>query len=230
MSGMIKIVKDKPNSIVHKLYVNRESVLVFLIEELDTFDDVFPALIEKIKAKLKLNDLGMPNTPLLHNKLLFIITFFVVYQQFIGMLVLHAIYTWPALISDEYTVKRLYAILFSRLRKIQSKLTNAFRVDNPSNYSVSVTANMAQLWFVLGPSHMKYLHDMAKEYDAVNEVEDLFDVVWKVSKPFFRYSLWAHPPPSGAQKGIIINIPYKDISGEKLHGINPEDWRDLLQK
>jgi hypothetical protein len=129
-------------------------------------------------------------------------------------------------INDEYILKRLYAILFSRLRKIQSKLTYAFRVDNPSNYSVHVTATMAQLWFVLGPSHMKYLRDTAKEYDAVNKVEVLFDVVWKVSRPFFRYSMWAHPPPSEMQKDNNKlkdnNIPYKDISGEKLHEINPE--------
>jgi hypothetical protein len=55
------------------------------------------------------------------------------------------------------------------------------------------------------------------------------DVVWKVSKPFFRYSLWAHPPPSGVQKDNS-NIPYKDISGKKLYELNPEDWRGLLKK
>jgi hypothetical protein len=160
----------------------------------------------------------------------FLVRFFVLYQQFIGMLVLHAIYTWPVLLNDEYTLKRLYALLFSWLRKIQLNLTNAFKADNPYNFSVDVSATMAQLWFVLQPSYMKYLHETAKEYDAVNEVENLLDIVWKVSKPFFRYSMWAHPPPSEKQNDKSNNIPYKDISGKKLHELNPEDWRELLQE
>ncbi|MGA9840857.1 MAG: hypothetical protein WBQ25_00920 [Nitrososphaeraceae archaeon] len=76
---------------------------------------------------------------------------------------------------------------------------------------------------------MKYLQDVGKEYDAVNEVENLLDIVWKVSRPFFRYSMWAHPPPSEVQEDKT-KIPYKDISGKKLHEIDPKDWRSLLQK
>ena len=70
---------------------------------------------------------------------------------------------------------------------------------------------------------------MAKEFDSLEEAEKLLDTVWKVSRPFFKYSMWAHPPPPKAQKGDS-HVPYKDVNEKKLREIDPKDWRALLEK
>ena len=121
------------------------------------------------------------------------------------------------------------AILFTWLSRIQLNLTNAFKTDNASNYSVDVSATLAQLWFVMKPSDMKYFYDMAREYDSLEEAEKLLDTVWKVSRPFFKYSIWAHSPHSKAQKGGSY-VPYKDTNEKKPREIDPKDWRVLLRE
>jgi hypothetical protein len=209
------------------------SILVFLIEELDSFEKDFSVLIEKVKDKIKDKIKGKDFGDITYskNEIAFFTYFFVVYQQFIGMLVLHAISTWPAKLNNEDTLKRLYAMLFSWLRKIQLNLTNVFdfRSYNPYTYYIDVQATMAQAWFVLQPQYMKDLLCIAKEYDAVSEIENIFDVVWKISKPFFRYSMWANTPESGKQSKDD-SMFYKDRNSKQLAELNPENWREPLIK
>ena len=206
-SGIIEVDKGKPNSTIHRLYINNDSILLLVMEELDGFENVFPDLIEKINSRSKGHDLN--GIPYNQNELNFFVTLFVVYQQFIGMLVYHAIHTWPARLKDDNTLKRLYATLFSRLRKIQLNLTCAIKTDKPYNYSIDVSKTVVQLLFVMQPSHIKHLQSMGKAYDAINEVETLLDVVWKVSRTYFRYSMWAHPPPS--------EVPLKAVPITRYH-------------
>jgi hypothetical protein len=216
--GMINVRRDKPNSQVTRLYINENSALVLLIREFDNFERALPLLVKKVRDRLKEKDLGDVTTS--KDELMFFTYFFVVYQQFIGMVVLHVLVTWPVIVKDKEILRRLYAILFSRLSKIQLELTNVFKSHNSSHYSVDVLGTLAERWFVLQPAQMQDMLSKAKEFGVSMEIENIFDVVWKISKPFFRFSRWVNPVPSEKQS----------INQKSLDDVKAKDWREELKR
>jgi hypothetical protein len=134
--GMIIIRKDKPNSQIHKLYVNNENVLIAVSQQLDNFKKNFFSLLDETQKKIRkkypsrtalidkfptIEKTGRVGevTPILHEAL-------IIYQQMIGTFIFHAILKLPRENKDNETFNRLNTIFFSNMIEIQKKISKVF--------------------------------------------------------------------------------------------------------
>jgi len=181
--------KDKPNSMIYKLYINSESELLLLYEDLNKIKTLFFGLIEKIKNDpLKYNSKGKFNGPLERSIVL-------IYVHVLGIYIIFSILKWSKEIEDTTTLNKLYSLLFFNLLNIQKEISTSFKINVSIPFKHATVGdifsplyrNLTHRFFILDqPQIIEILKEFNK-YENLNEIHDLLRLVWKISFPIYRY-------------------------------------------
>jgi hypothetical protein len=210
---MIIVRKDKPNSQIHKLFINDKDLFASLIQDLDAFEKAYFPLLKKAETKFKTSkEKETKKQPLL-------IHIFSLYEGLIQIYMVHALTIWPKKTADKEILTRLYTTLFSRSAKMQLKLLNSFPLVSEGveyEYAVPISKNMAMrsLAFL---RNLQSLIDYCKEYALVKEAEDVLDIIWKVSFDLFSFAY-----------GNIFKTYMPERGGGPLEK-EIKHWRELLE-
>ena len=199
---MIVIRKDKHNSQVHRLFINDDSLLLALIHDLDSFEKNYLQLLRKVQK----------NEP--KGSMMTIYAPFTIYQHLLGMYLIHSLQTWPRQTDDPLMLKRLYTTLFSRLSKIHLEIYKIHhQMAGQSSARDLVWHDMIKRSFLIH-YEIRFFHWYCNKIKAVEEFENVMDVVWRISYDFFPLSdLWKEVD--------------KLKNGKEMDKFR--DWRELLK-
>jgi hypothetical protein len=222
--GMIYLSKDKPNSQIHKLFINNDSLLVTLFQELDDFKNVFFALVEKIidkhlehmtsrDSKRSSESKRIDSMAVLSDSILF-------YSQLINVYIANFILKWPKEIGDKKTLDKAFSIFFFRAMDMLSQLSEAIRIikKNINEPIVSILFQYANDLFLLTPDFIEYILDRNEKFQTRKEVESVLDVIWKISFSTFQFT------------NLYSNLTgFQELSKGPEKQYRFEDWRHVLK-
>ena len=227
--------KDKPNSQIYKLYVNNQSELLLLYQDLNKIENLFRIIINKITYNdINSNITAKPFFDLTNNIIL-------IYTHILGIYITHSILKWSKEIEDLDTINKLYGLLFSKLIEIQKEISKSFKIKVEilfKNASLDDILNQfyknnVNSFFILDPKQiLKILEDFNK-YENVNEINDLLKFVWKISFPIYRYSnieliemILNNPDKAYDLEDLVVVMKYHI----KKNKINKHDTKIIIQK
>jgi hypothetical protein len=130
------------------------------------------------------------------------------YEDAIRMYLIHALIMWPQKTNDNETLSKLYTTLFSKLAKIQLKLSKALPT---TQYVFPVIENIIHHSVAL-PSHIDHIAStlhLCKQENIVREAEDTIDAVWKITFDLFH-------------------LVYQYYSPRRYNLGKVKDWRELF--
>ena len=182
--------KDKPNSMIYKLYINNDSELLSLYQDLNQIKDLFFILIDKIKQDpLKYNSENKFNTPIIDSIIL-------IYIHILGIYITNSFLKWTKEIEDNNLINKLYTLLFSNLIEIQKEISKSFKIkinipfkkSTASQIRSMLYTNLIHRFFILDQKQILQVLQEFNKYENINEIHDLLKLVWKISFPIYRYS------------------------------------------
>jgi hypothetical protein len=188
---MIEARKKKPNSQIYSLYINKENLMASLELDLHNFENTYFLLLKKIKDKLEGKRRTATKTEMVaeSDKRFFslLVCMFTLYEDMFRTYLMRSFVIWPKETNnDGETLKNLYEILFSKLAKIQERLTKALLHSTSSyGYAIPVLNNVVRRSLEL-PEHIEPTLKYCKEYGLGKEAEDTVDSVWKVAVDLFK--------------------------------------------
>lgn len=164
---LIVVRKDRPNSQVHKLFIRDDSLLLSLIQDLDTFKKDYFQLLKTLQK----------NADYEHG-ISFILK---IYRHVIEMYLLSALQKWPHQAEDPVLLKRLYTTLFSRLSKMHLELYEIYLQSREH----SVWPKLIKDFFLIDPRDTWWTYKYCTKFKAIEEFERVMNIVWKISYEFF---------------------------------------------
>jgi hypothetical protein len=209
---MIVVRKDKPNSQIHYLYINRESLLFSTITELDDFKNALFVLLSKtreIHEKLEFEAKKASRDYSIQRKiyeLQYIVSssIFDIYKYFIDTHVLHALFKWPESTKDKEILNKLNTTFFVNMQEIQSKISEAMTiVFRPSHRKEEFIQLMFSKPSTLDVSSFGQMLGTFELVGLDKEFEPIMDHLWKTG---FEY-----------------------IDFERKRKSNSKDWRNALR-
>jgi hypothetical protein len=182
--------KNKPNSQVWELHINRDNIFLSAYRQLDNFRNSFLELIEKISEKNLQQRASSQRDDLLYHLLSICL-------HVIGAYFTYFVLRWPTQISDTVTQNKLYAIVIYKMVEIQSKLSEVFKESTSMPdfqdatvgeiFSPIVEAFIHHVFLLKPETIVKILEDY-KKYDIHNEIIPLIDSAWKIGFPIYLYT------------------------------------------
>ena len=131
--GLIVVSPDQNNSQIHHLYINNESTLSLLIQDIETFKNAFFVLLNKAKKKYaefveeKATDpssaFDMRSTTMSEHLLH-------IYRYFIDVYIIRILFNWSHRIEDPQISVKTASIFFNGIKEIQLKLSEAMKEVN----------------------------------------------------------------------------------------------------
>lgn len=223
--GSIVVTKDKPNSQIHHLFINKGDILISVIQNLNDFKKAFFILLDKTVERARLSSLDDIVTILsmLNREYIFF------YYHVLWLYIMYGLSRWSKEITDRETINKLYVEIFSRIVDIQSKLFDVNEIINSINRHVSYVyyeddlVNSLPKWlsslslFSLTPDFITQILEKSKKYGLDKEVESVLDVAWKIG-----YDIG---PFDDSIFGSILE--YKIKKG--LKGSLFDDWRKVVR-
>ena len=209
--GLIKILKDKPNSQIHKLVVNEDSLFGSVTHDLDNFKETYLKLLNKSSRKINLK---------LEEHETFLINIISLYTTLLHTYIIQSILIWTSQIRDRDVLDKLFKLVLHRMSEIGNKISVVFKIestvpqiDKAIIYKYLKSPLIKSFFFshlYLDLNIMEYLTRYADKYGVEKEIEGVLDIVWKVVYPI-------HP--------IITHNMFE--MGEQ--GTSMNDWRFALK-
>lgn len=163
---VIRIKKDRPNSQVHKLFINNDSLLMTTIQTLDRFETLYFSLLDKMRPKFEHKKKGQVTN--IESQDLDIIAFclFSIYMEFLRIYMSKALILWPQKASNRNLLNRLHLMLFSVLVRIQLTLSNTLPITFISYHDINDPENPEKLYSFDNSFGIltQYIVDQGKEY------------------------------------------------------------------
>ncbi|HSF49968.1 MAG TPA: tetratricopeptide repeat protein [Nitrososphaeraceae archaeon] len=223
-NGLILARKIKKNSPNYNLYVN-DSYYKDLIDIYNEFERYFIEIVEKIKPQIFTdNVVSNFKDDKSQNQLMILYVINTIYNHFMAMVLIHAIFNWPEMIKDDEKRNKLNTIMFTKMQKLHKAIYESFRYESnksQGSLDVPVLANTVLSWFKLNPSYLKSSIDLAKVYNLSSQMEKLLDIAWKVSYPLLPFAR----PLFEKDDGYIES---RQIKWSKQNW-RPTSWKDSLK-
>ena len=205
-SNVIIAKKDKPNSQIYKLFINNQSELLLLHQDLNKIENLFKIIINKITFNDKNSNVITVESSfhLTHSLIL-------IYIHILGIYITNSLLKWSKEIKDLDTINKLYGLLFSKLIEIQKEISKSFKINVGILFKnmflddiiKSFYRDTVSRFFILDPKQiLKILQDFNK-YENVDEINDLLKFVWQISFPIYKFS-------NLEVFEMILNYPSKD--------------------
>jgi hypothetical protein len=204
------------------VYINDQSFLLDLESIMREFRETVVAAIEAYPTKWSAIDEIDKNSEKMSKALLYYSAIFASYQQFVSMIILHAMFDWPNIAKNPTTLKRAYQILFSKLIEILQAVKDSFE-----KIHVSCRGNLAHTSWTMHPGIMYSGVIIAQDQSILPHLEKLFNVAWKVSRDHFPYAQIFFDP--------AYNDNYvgdKTVLGSEWRKTKdvPESWKKPLEE
>lgn len=159
--GMIVAQKEKPNSQIYKLYINKGDKASAIMQEVRAFERSFFAYLQKVVNIY--NEKNLAKKKGTNESKLVIYTcgfFYLVIDEYMSL----ARRVWPVEIQDEETLSRLYSNFFIRIARMETRLVNYSHRDSVMALAVSEPSESFP-W--IGPIYAALL----KRYDLYSGFE-----------------------------------------------------------
>jgi hypothetical protein len=173
--GGIVAQKEKPNSQIYKLYMNKSDKASAIMQEIRAFERSFFAYLQKVvyiynEKNLAKKKLGTNESKLVVYTCGF---FYLVIDEYISL----ARRAWPVEIRDEETLSRLYSNFYIRIAKMETRLVNYAHHDSVIALAVSETAESFP-W--IGPIYSALL----KRYNLYSRFEEVIGSIKSLDLEF----------------------------------------------
>jgi hypothetical protein len=205
------------------VYINDESLLLDLESTMQEFREAVVVAIEAYPIKWTTIDQMDKNPEKMRKALLYYSAIFASYQQFVSMVILHAMFDWPNIAKNPTTLKRAYQILFSRLIEILQAVKQSFE-----KIHVSSRGNLTNISWAMHPGIMHSGVVIAQDQNILPHLEKLFDVAWDVSRDHFPYAQILFDPALDDDNYVSDNTVRS--SGWKEGEGSPESWKKPLEE
>jgi hypothetical protein len=186
--GILYIDKKKPNSQVHYVRENNDSILLPVIEHIRNLKDTFSLLIDETKKTfdemyetIESYDMNIMDdvdkftndrATIAHAQL----SLQRLFQHSIGIYILYSLFVWPQEVTDKKTLDKLYTVVFEGLKEIQIKLSEVFMEKSSSELMIS---DIIDDLFTLKPEVL-YSTIINLEYAGLGRYgEAVLDPLWK---------------------------------------------------
>jgi hypothetical protein len=182
--GMLTVKADEKNSQVHRLYINKQSVILSIQEDIKTMKDALLKLMyrsaEIYKDSERVLQESSNSTETVIQSVEFDIdnTFFIVqiFKHLVSIYAQYAIFEWPRQIKDQEVLSRLYLTVFQQLQEILSDIERFV----PFDATKQKRPRYLQAYLRFYPGEFKSLIFHSHKYNMNDEFNDLMDVVWKI--------------------------------------------------
>lgn len=128
--GMLMIHKEKPNSMVHHVRINQESIFLKIKHEAEDLSSNFSQYIdlvnqgiEKLWDQHEETDDDDKIDKLTETKFCVEYSLQVLFQHFICIYVLNLVFVWTKKTADSHILDKIYEIAFDKIKKLGSKVT-----------------------------------------------------------------------------------------------------------
>jgi hypothetical protein len=182
--GMLTVKADEKNSQVHRLYVNKQSLVLSIQEDIKTMKEALLKLMNKsaeiyrdservlqdssnsTEAVIQSMEFDLDNTS-------FIVQIF---KHLISTYAQYAIFEWPRQIKDKEVLSRLYLTVFQQLQEILSDIERFV----PFDATKQKRPRYLQTYLKLYPGEFKQLISHSQKYHLDDEFDTLMDVIWRI--------------------------------------------------
>jgi tetratricopeptide (TPR) repeat protein len=222
-SGFIVSRNADKNSSTFNLYIN-EIELEKLIDIHEQFENSFINLIEKVQPHIFNDEIFLLRQNQDPEKLMLIHEILLIYVHFLAMNMIHAIFNWPTIIKDDDKRIKLNSILFSKLQKLHSSVSEALTYMSKKYHGrmgIPIEQNTIVQWFKLTPSSLNFFMKSAKKFEITEEMEKVLDIAWSASHNFLPFA-----------RVLFEKDGYKeghDIQKWNKQSWRPVDWNEALK-
>jgi hypothetical protein len=205
----------RSNGQLYQLFINKDDLIASLQTNLGDFENTYFLLLQKAKDRFEekttttRKTIGAKTTTRVDVDNEFISTLSCmlwIYEDMVKAYLIYAFLIWPDKTNNNSEkLNELYTILFSRLTKMQLKLSNALPIKS---LVLLATKTMIVRSLEL-PRHIEATLDHCKEYDLFDEAAKTIDAVWNIAFDLFHEG-------------------YHDAFNQyHLHKV--KDWKELLK-
>jgi hypothetical protein len=133
--GVIVAQKEKPNSQIYKLYINKSDKASAIMQEIRAFERSFFAYLQQVVNLYNEKNLVKTKKGTNDSKLVIYTCgfFYLVIDEYMSL----ARRVWPIEIQDEETLSRLYSNFFIRIARMETRLVNYAHRDSVMALAVS---------------------------------------------------------------------------------------------
>ena len=165
--GYINMEKDHPRSQTYRLFINEENALVKVMSEMNEFKVKFFTLLKTMKTNYRQIesrrlDLAKSRSIIGLGRYDNVTLAWFLYNHFIGIYLLRAIFTWQKDIKDPKTVDKLYAVLFETTREIHLKLSELYLGMTDQHQMDYLYDQRVEQSFKLDPVKLEYLLEVCR--------------------------------------------------------------------
>jgi hypothetical protein len=221
---IFKFQADRQHKQRQCVYINDNSLLLHLESTLLEFRESIVAAIEAYPIKWTTVDEIDNNPEKIGKALLYYGAIFASYQQFVSMIILHAIFDWPNIAKNPTILKRAYQILFSKLIEILQSVKDSF-----DKLHVSCRGNLAYISWAMRPGIMYSGVVIAQDQNILPQLEKLFDVAWSVSQDHFPYAQIFFDPVLEDENYVDSNTVSRSSEWRSAE-VAPESWKKPLNE
>ncbi len=188
---MIIVRQDETNTQIHRVYINENSILSSVINQLDQFSREFSKLLDQLGKIVK--NLNWPDQD--YESLL--TSIFIIFQHVANIHSVYGLLKWPGEIYDVELLNKLRVIVGVRLEQLQGRILEAFhlhtRISSKERLTMEMTynplvRNVASNIFLLKLEKMDEIIEPFKRAQLPeNIINSVLDAAWKTS---FDILLW----------------------------------------
>jgi hypothetical protein len=179
--GVLSIRPSELNRQTKALFTNKQNALVTLFNQLNDFESSFFALLDKLQES------GKTKYPMPEGMVGYLNMIDMIYEQFIGMCLLHAFLDWPHDVKDPVFAVRLYDLLFSKLYDVSIRLADAFE-----KLGINLSFSLVQRFWLFRPHEINVFMDLSKKHEVELYGQDILNQLWKLSKDYAPHLEWAY--------------------------------------
>lgn len=233
--GYIEVVKQKPNSQRHPLYINSDSILRSFMDDLAILEDSFIKLIDQVKKNLPsalfetdLHDFEQYKIQILDDihdskidhimEPLFSVSHIYsslrrLFEHMCAIFLLYFLVEWPKKVANNNKIlDKLYSSTFQSIRKIRTEMSKSLPGIEVL-YISQLKQDLVNRLFILKSDELYWTITTLKNNGLNEQTEDVVDALWKVSSPF-------------APSFEHVNNDIVERVGKEIHLV--KDWRNVV--
>jgi Fe2+ or Zn2+ uptake regulation protein len=200
--------KDNNNRQTYNLFIDSHSLSALVIQNLDCFELNFFSLLKDVKTEYENSyqvivsnayknrsvpqDLDTSGLVSLHKSMMQLVYIF---YEVMDILMFHSVIVWPEEIQDEYALKKLYSIVFTRTIYMHAQLHTILRTitvgkSNPLSEPDNLPTTLRRIY---STQNLLNHVDAFKNSGMEKQCEPLIDSFWQINH---KLASIAYPEPS----------------------------------
>jgi hypothetical protein len=226
--GMILIHKEKPNSMVHHVRINQESIFLEIKHEVEDLSnnfsqyiDVVNQRIEKLWDQHEETDDADKIDKLTETKFCVEYSLQVLFEHFICIYVLNLVFVWTNKIADSRVLDKIYEIAFDKIKKLGSKVTEVFDTERQVDRWSEIGGETIERLFVLKPNQLASTASDIKKAGLYEQAQPVLNSLWKAGLPFINDAL-------------LHAYGWDEGNRKELFGLRDEwklnDWKEVIKR